>query len=388
MTNRLSRIEAPTSTRESIERIERLDSRINAVVVRDFERSHPRKEGPLEGWIVTVKESFDVEGLATTLGMRANAVNVATTDSEVVRRLRAAGAIIVGKTNVSAMLADFATDNELFGRTSNPHDLARGVGGSSGGSAASIAAGFARLDVGTDLGGSLRNPAHYCGVFAHKPTFGLVPMRGHGLPSTAPDPDMAVAGPLATNADDLRRALEVLAGNDSRLRPRRRPLRAALWPDDPFSPVDGAIAASVVDVGAHLAELGFVVSDVARPAFDPSVARATFSGLVRALWSGRDALANDEQERDRIRVAWRRFFEDWDVLLCPVTTTCARPHDDPPPLADIFWASLATLAYLPATVFPAGLSSAGLPIGVQAIGSPFTDMTTIELARIASGARA
>lgn len=374
MTNRISRIEALASI---------LDPRINAVVVADFERPYRETGGPLDGWIVTVKESFDVEGLATTLGMRANAGNVATKDSEVVRRLRAAGARIVGKTNVSAMLADFETRNELFGRTNNPRDLSRGVGGSSGGSAAAVAAGFVRLDVGSDLGGSLRNPAHYCGVFAHKPTFGLVSMRGHGLPTMPSEPDMAVAGPLAASAEDLRLAMDVLAERPTPPAPTG-PLRVALWSDDDFSLVDPEISARIVDVGRSLTARGVSVTSDSRPDIEPSVARATFSALVRAFWSGGPVPASDEHERERIRNAWRSFFEDFDVLLCPVVTTCARPHDDPPPLPDIFWASLATLAYLPATVFPAGLSSGGLPIGVQAIGAMWRDATTIELARVAS----
>jgi Asp-tRNA(Asn)/Glu-tRNA(Gln) amidotransferase A subunit family amidase len=136
--------------------------------------------------------------------------------------------------------------------------------------------------------------------------------------------------------------------------------------------------------GRQLAERGLAVSDEPRPAFEPADARATFSSLVRAMWSGSPAPASAEDERERIRDAWRRFFDDWDVLLCPVVTTCARPHDDPPPLSDIFWASLATLAYLPATVFPAGRSDEGLPIGVQVIGRELADKTTIELARLAA----
>jgi amidase len=347
------------------------------------DRPDPPVGGPLDGWVVTVKESFDVEGLATTLGMRANAGNVATKDSEVVRRLHAAGARIAGKTNVSAMLAGFSTDNELFGRTNHPLDPSRGVGGSSGGSAAAVASGFSRLDVGSDLGGSLRNPAHYCGVFAHKPTFGLVSMRGHGLPSMPEAPDMAVVGPLASSADDLEIALKVLAERPLRAAPARA-LRVAVWADDDFSPVDPEIALRVEDVGRRLAARGLRVRDDARPAFDPAVARATFSALVRAMWSGGAPPSSAEDERERIRDAWRSFFVEHDVLLCPVVTSCARPHDDPPPLSDIFWASLATLAYLPATVIPAGRSSENLPIGVQIIGAEHADLSTIALARIAS----
>ena len=264
--------------------------------MRVSERPDPLAGGPLDGWVVTVKESFDVEGLPTTLGMRANAGNVATKDSEVVRRLHAAGARIVGKTNVSAMLAGFATENELFGRTSNPCDPSRGVGGSSGGSAAAVASGFSRLDVGSDLGGSLRNPAHYCGVFAHKPTFGLVSMRGHGLPSMPETPDMAVVGPLASSADDLEIALKVLTERPLPAA-RRRPLRVAVWNDDDFSPVDPEIALRVEDMGRRLAERGLRVVDDARPAFEPAVARATFSALVRAMWSGDAPPASAEGER-------------------------------------------------------------------------------------------
>ena len=138
------------------------------------------------------------------------------------------------------------------------------------------------------------------------------------------------------------------------------------------------------EVGRRLAGQGLVVSEEPRPAFAAADARATFSAIVRAMWAGQSAPESAEEERERIRDAWRRFFDEWDVLLCPVVTTCARPHDDPPPLSDIFWASLATLAYLPATVFPAGRSAEGLPIGIQAIGRELADKTTIELARLAS----
>ncbi len=420
MTNRISRTEAVLST---IERIERLDPLVNAVVVCDFERALRDAEephGPLAGVPVTVKESFDVAGLPTTLGLHANAMNVATRDSEVVRRLRDAGAVVLGKTNVSAMMAGFATDNERYGRTNNPWDRTRGVGGSSGGSAAAVAAGFARIEVGSDLGGSLRNPAHYCGVYAHKPTFGVVPMRGHGLPSMLLEPDMAVAGPLARSAEDLALALRVLSGGDARLLPTRRaPLRVAVWPDDPASPVDAEISARVLEVGARLASRGHFVDEHVRPSFDPSAYRATYAALVaalagaaasddayasfedrarsldsnddsraaafaRALVSSHRTWVRRDRERRRWRDAWRTFFEDIDVLLCPVVGTCARPHDDPPPLGDVFWASLATLAHLPATVFPCGLSRSGLPIGVQVVGPSLGDATTIELARLAS----
>ena len=438
-----------------IERIERLDAQVNAVVVRDFERALDAARraddalargdvlGPLHGIPMTLKEAYDVAGLATTWGVPSFAKNVAATDSAVATRFRAAGAHFLGKTNVPIMLGDFQTSNELFGTTTNPWDRTRGPGGSSGGSAAALAAGLTALESGSDIGGSLRNPAHFCGVYAHKPTWGIVSMRGHGLPAVPPSPDMAVAGPLARSAEDLAVALGVLAGADGldgggwRLElppPRKtslRGLRVVVWPTDPISPVDDAIAQRLLRAADLIARKGGFVSDRARPAFDVTAYRSTYvalvgsvmgaaapddvhaanerrareldpddtsrmAGMARALVLDHRAWLRLDAERRRLREQWRRFFEDWDVLLCPVMATTAFPHDRRPapertvtvngeqqPYFDqVFWASLATLAYLPATVFPFGFSSGGLPIGLQAIGAEYADHTTIELARL------
>lgn len=446
-------------TRLHVHRVGRFDATLNAVVVRDFERALEAANaadavlargepiGPLHGVPVTLKESFDVAGLATTWGVPAFVGNVAASDSDVAVRLRAAGAIVLGKTNVPLMLSDFQTSNEVFGTTNNPWDSTRGPGGSSGGAAAALAAGLTALDVGSDLGGSVRNPAHSCGVFGHKPTYGLVSMRGHGLPAGASgprSPDMAVCGPLARSAADLAVALEVLAGPSTsedapglRLElppPRRtclRGLRVAVWPTDAIAPVDDEVAERVQRVADLVARRGAVVSDRARPAFDPSAYRATYAALVaaltgaaasdaayhalkeraRALDPGDDSKAaafarslvldhrawlRHDEERAELRRAWRSFFEAWDVLLCPVMATTAVPHDARPPMArtvtvngaeqpwfdQVFWASLASLAYLPATVFPFGASRSGLPIGVQVIGAEYADRTTLEVARL------
>lgn len=438
-----------------IQRIERLDARVNAIVVRDFDRALAAAEradatlargerlGPLHGLPVTVKESYDVAGLATTWGVPAHAHDVARTDAVVVERLRAAGAIVLGKSNVPFMLADFQSYSELYGTTNNPWDSTRTPGGSSGGSAAAVAAGLTGLESGSDIGGSIRNPAHYCGVYGHKPTFGIVPSRGHGIAGIPENADMAVCGPLARSAEDLAAALDVLAGPGElqapgwRLElpaPRRtslRGLRVAVWSTDATAPVDDEIAARAEQVAGALARAGAVVSDRARPPFVPAEHRRLYAQLVSAVMGaglpddayeaskqraaaldpGDDSrpavaaravvldhrawLASDTQ-RTAIRRQWKRFFEEWDVLVGPIMATTAFAHDHRPMpertlevngvaqgyFDQVFWAGLATLAYLPATVFPTGPSRSGLPIGLQAIGAELDDRTTIEVARL------
>jgi amidase len=212
----------------SIARIEALDKRLNAVVVRDFDRARAAAKAadaalargerrPLLGLPMTVKESFGVVGLPTTWGNSAFKDWQPSVDALAVARLKAAGAIILGKTNVPISLADWQSYNEVYGITNNPWDLGRTPGGSSGGSAAALAAGLVPLELGSDIGGSLRAPAHYCGVFSHKPTLDLVPLRGAGPPGTPPASgrvDLAVAGPMARSAADL--ALELDAEVDGR----------------------------------------------------------------------------------------------------------------------------------------------------------------------------
>jgi amidase len=212
----------------SIKRIETFDPRINAVVVRDFDRARVAAKAadealargerrPLLGIPMAVKESFNIAGLPTTWGIPKFKDFTPTEDAVAVARFKAAGAIIFGKTNVPLELGEWQSYNEIYGTTNNPWDLARTPGGSSGGSAAALAAGFGPLSLGSDIGGSLRAPAHYCGVYAHKPTWGLVPFRGHTPPSFPPIPrdiDLAVAGPMARSASDLALALDVLAGPD------------------------------------------------------------------------------------------------------------------------------------------------------------------------------
>lgn len=439
-----------------IRRIEKYDPALNAVVVRDFDRAREaavaadaalaRGEllGPLHGLPMTIKEAYDIEGLPTTWGIPAFEHNLATSDAESVRRYKSAGAHFMGKTNVPLRLGDFQSFNDIYGTTNNPWNPERIPGGSSGGSAAALAAGFTTLESGSDIGGSIRNPAHFCGVYGHKPTWGIVPDQGHALPGAVASPDIAVVGPMARSAEDLELALGVLAGADrfrspgwklDLPRPDKRSLgeyRVAVWPSDDLSPVSTEIADRVQSVADRLAALGARVSDTARPDFDVRASHRNYlymlngvtaaetpdeeferiqravAGLApehessdpitmlrAAVQSHRDWVRNDNF-RARLRLAWRAFFEDWDILICPQSQTTAFPHDhspfesrtilvdgvERPYLEQIFWAGLITAAYLPSTVFPTGVSKPeGLPIGLQAVGGEFQDYTCIDFAR-------
>jgi amidase len=223
---RAKRLSSLELTDRLIARIERLDTRLNAVIARDFDRARDAAKaadaalsrgdtGPLLGVPMTVKESFNVAGLPTTWGIPEAKGFRARDDALIVSRVRAAGAVILGKTNVPLVLGDWQSYNAIYGVTRNPWDLERTPGGSSGGSAAALAAGFGPLSLGSDIGGSLRVPAHFCGVAALKPTHGLVPSRGHAPPGALAlprEPDLAVVGPMARTVDDLVRLFDVIAG--------------------------------------------------------------------------------------------------------------------------------------------------------------------------------
>jgi amidase len=231
-------VSAVELTESAIARIEACEPRINAMPVRDFDRAREAaraadaalKRGerkPLLGIPITIKESYNVAGLPTTWGMPMFRDFTPAEDALSVARVKQAGAVILGKTNVPLALADWQSYNEIYGVTNNPWDLGRTPGGSSGGSAAALAAGYGPLSLGSDIGGSLRAPAHYCGVYAHKPTYALVASRGHTPPPFAPLPlerDLAVVGPMARSAKDLALAFEVLAGPD-----RRAKASATAW---------------------------------------------------------------------------------------------------------------------------------------------------------------
>ncbi|MGA3000581.1 MAG: amidase [Acetobacteraceae bacterium] len=376
-------------TNAAIARIEALDPKINAVVVRDFAAAGDAAKAadealargerrPLLGLPMTVKEQFNIAGLPTTWGNPKFKEWRPTADALVVTRLKAAGAIILGKTNVPLNLADWQSYNEIYGTTNNPWDLTRTPGGSSGGAAAALAAGFTALELGSDIGGSLRAPAHYCGVFAHKPSLDLVPLRGGGPPTTPAVPshgDLSVAGPMARSAADLALEFDVLAGPDElldgigyrlALPPARRTTlqecRVLLLNAHPLFPTASSVAGALDRLAERLGKAGCTVlrtspslPDLARSTrlylellnavFSVGLStatRETISRGVAGLPSGDESLqayrlhglsishpdwVRANHVRDFLRQLWQKLFRDVDVLLCPPMPTPAFPHD-------------------------------------------------------------
>lgn len=442
-------------TQYYIKRIEQFDKVLNAVVVRDFERAleaaklsdaslaRGHRLGSLHGVPMTIKETFDVSGLPTTWGVPEQRDHFPLNDATVVEHLKAAGAHFMGKTNVPLRLGDWQSYNDIYGTTNNPWDTERTPGGSSGGSAAALAAGLSGLEFGSDIGGSIRNPSHFCGVYGHKPTYGIVPTLGHNPLGVVSAPDLNVVGPMARSAEDLELALEVVAGPDRfqssgwrlALPPPRtrtlRGLRVAIWPNEDFVPTSAEISDRVQEVGEVLARAGAVVSDLARPEISPRESHSTylnllgsaglvnlpdeyysvgqrataeldandespFATLARARALDHRSWSDHDEARTNLRLRWRAFFNDWDAVICPISATTAYKHDHRPKPERIlavdaartshyehyFWVGLATVAYLPSTAFPCGLSRDGLPIGLQIIGPEYGDRTTIEVARL------
>ena len=437
-----------------IDRVERYDGQVNAVVVRDFERGREAAKaadaalargedpGPLHGVPMTIKEAYDVAGLPTTWGIPEFRNNIATEDADTVRRLKGAGAVFFGKTNVPLNLGDFQSFNEIYGTTNNPWDLTRTPGGSSGGSSAALAAGLTGLEAGSDIGGSIRNPAHFCGIYGHKPTWGIVSDEGHALPGAVAPADIAVVGPMARSAEDLALSMDIVAGagrtdrdgwqlNLPRpARTRLRDFKVAILPSHDRAPVSAEMADRVQQVGEALARLGATVSDRALPDIDFEKSFEAYTSLLwgvmavnlteeekEELRQARAAGAADDtipgtlvrfgvqehgewlrfnNRRFALRKAWQAFFRDWDILICPQMATDAFPHDHGEYLGrrikvdnetqdyfqQVFWSGTITVGHLPSTVFPTGPSKAGLPIGLQAVSGEFKDYTTIEFARL------
>ena len=441
-----------------LQRVGQFNPTLNAIVTLDAERAFTRADaadaalargeswGPLHGVPITIKDSFETAGLRTTAGAPELAAHVPANNASAVQRLVAAGAVVFGKTNLPTFAMDLQSHNPVFGRSNNPWDIARTPGGSSGGAAAALAAGLTGLELGSDIGGSIRTPAHFCGIYGHKPSHGIVPMQGHipGPPGLLSETDIGVAGPMARSADDLALALDVLAGPAKdratawrlQLPPPRheslRGFRIAAWLDDPACAVDHDVLERHLALVAKLREAGAVVNEQARPAFGFNAAHqlylqllyaATSPGLPDAQWRSLaesvDRLApgaDDARSRfarsatlrhrdwlgahercEQIRAAWARFFADHDVLLCPATPTAAIPHDHSEPMAkrliqvngsarpytdQLAWAGLIGMALLPSTVAPAGRTSAGLPVGVQIVGPYLEDRTTIRFAQL------
>jgi amidase len=435
-------VEAGTiSSRElleaQIEIIERDDGAVNSVAWLDKEsarasankvdraRSAGRNQGPLAGVPFTVKESFDVAGCASTWGLPSRKDHRARRDARVVQQLKDAGAILIGKTNIPTMLADVQTNNELFGRTNNPWNLGRTSGGSSGGGAAAVAAGISPLDIGSDVGGSIRIPSSFCGVYGHKPTWGICSYEGHGFNHTGPL-DIAVVGPIARCVEDIALSLEIMLGVPlPQISSEIGSLHIAVMQSDPKFDVDREIQAGIVEVCKFLSKRVAEVRD-ARPPISSEEITELFERLVHAALSIR---LSDEQlalaasmataggtfperiarartmshhewlraneRRCIIKAAWDEFFGRHDLLICPVFATTAFAHDDSAPVwaraltingsecaipDQMFWVAMAGLVHLPSTVVPIGLSAEGLPIGIQIIGPVNADGLCLRLA--------
>lgn len=438
-----------------IARHEKHHSAINAIVCTDFDRARERakasdralarrdKVGPLHGVPMTVKECFALEGTPATFGLPRFRNNVAKRNALAVDRLLDAGANIFGKTNVPPWLAEGQSDNEVYGRTNNPWDLLRTPGGSSGGAAAAISVGLSALELGTDISGSVRNPAMFCGLFAHKPTWGICPKRGTSHDDAIAEPDISVAGPIARSADDLEAVLRTIAGPDEidavgyRLdlplaaAERLSDFRVALLLDDPVGKVDDTVRAPLERLGTFLEKQDATVAYGARPDIDSQDIFRLFMTLVRAATSARltdpefleavsaaraaDLAGTDrvafalrgntlshrewhllDEARHRYRLKWRDFFRDYHLLLCPSFDTPALHHTKEPVAQrmltinghaqrltnQMFWAGFSGVAYLPSSIAPLGLTAEGLPVGVQIIGQQYHDLTCIHFARL------
>ncbi len=389
---RAKQVSAVELAQDAIGRIERHDGKINAICVRDFSRgleaaraadaALARGENkPLLGIPLTVKESYNIAGLPTTWGYPAQKDFVPPDDALPISRVKDAGGVILAKTNVPVSLADWQSYNEIYGTTNNPYDLGRTPGGSSGGSSAALAAGYGPLSLGSDIGGSLRVPAFHCGVYAHKPTFDLLPSRGHTAPPAPPLPyerDLAVIGPMARSAADLSLLLEVMAGPDpleagkayhlalpAARHTSLKDFRILVIDTDPVLPTDKAIRGTIDKLASGLDKAGAKVSrsspllpDFATSSrlymrmllsflganFPPEVyagaaaAAAKLSPDDTSLGAERlrgVALSHRDWViasvgRTRLRAQWRELFKSFDAVICPVMPTPAYPHDHSP----------------------------------------------------------
>ena len=411
--------------------LDAVNADLNAVVVtcpdraRDEARLVDRARvsgtalGALAGVPISVKEAFHTVGLPATWGLPEHAGWAAAEDAVVVRRLRAAGAIMVGKTNVAAMLADYAqTANELYGRTNNPHELTRSPGGSSGGSAAAVAAGITFLDYGSDLAGSIRIPAAFCGVYGLRPTANAIPQDGFAPPGApaAPLPSdigwISTVGPIARTPADIRTALSITADRHEAPPARRlraQGLRLGLVLDDRGCPLAGDVGAVLSDAADRLTAAGVEVVEGWPSGVGSSAAMASFGFALQRFmaaadptsdWSATSAeIDREQQRRAEMRTAWACYFTEVDAFVCPVNFTAAIEHDDRPldqrtvHTSDgerrydeqPFWTAQPAVAGLPALAAPAGRTRAGLPVGMQVVGPHHGDYLIIDVAELLDG---
>lgn len=450
------------SSRELLEhalaRVEEHNPALNAVVTLDAERARRAADAadartasaafsdpgtpPLHGLPMTVKDVWETEGLLTTSGAPELRDHVPDRDAVAVGRLKAAGAIVFGKTNTPLYAGDLQTFNDLYGVTNNPWDTTRTAGGSSGGAAAAVAAGLTSIELGSDIGGSIRNPAHYNGVYGLKPSWGIVPSRGHipGPPGSLVEPDVNCGGPLARGVDDLRLVLDVIAGplpEDAagwRLEladgpvpePDRMRVATVFHEGSELVPLAGTVRTALDGFAGRLADAGISVDEVPLPvpladglrswqelvlpiigaglpddAFDAFAGLESLEGDDPAVVAGRSlagryrSWARANGLRQRQRAAWATCFERYDVVLAPVMPTAAFPHDvdgeitdrsvdvdgtPVPHLLMMAWMGAVGSALLPVVTVPVGFTADRLPVGVQVIGPFLTDRRLLRIA--------
>ncbi len=426
----------------ALARYDRHHHDVNAVVVTRIDEARARaralddavaggaEPGPLHGLPMTIKEAFDWIGTPTTWGDPAVAGHLPDRNAELVQRLLDAGAVIWGKSNVPYRLHEWQTHNELHGHTRNPWDLGRSAGGSSGGAAVAVATGMAALEIGSDIGGSIRWPAHYCGVVGHKPSFGTFPSLGHRYPGQDAEVDINVVGPIARSVADAALLLPLAARTGRPAPPLDRPLRVVTLFENPLGPDDAemmdiirgaadALAADgaqvrawpggidlvrahdiyrVLDAAATCELDGPQPGDAAEATRFGDGARDTAAIIGHARRMSHLEWLEWSHERQRIRWQWAELFESADVVLAPVSATPAPPHDldrdwddQTLPLSQggevsidpqWLWAGIANGTYLPATAVPVGRTAGGLPVGLQVLGPYDGDRRCLEVAAL------
>ena len=421
-----------------ITRIQAINPALNAIVTLDLASARLAADaadakvaagaplGPLHGVPITVKDALQTAGLRSTGGATELHNNVPDQDAPVVRAVKEAGAIVFGKTNLPRWSGDIQSYNDMFGTTVNPWHADRVPGGSSGGAAAAVAAGLTAFEIGTDIGGSIRFPAAFCGIYGHKPSFGVVPSTGyidHESGGTT-EADVNVIGPLARSADDLELLLDLMLRKQGPLVACLNPppedvrsLKVAAWLDDPFCPVDSKVRSVLDNAVSNLEAAGMAVDRSARPDIDPGEACAIGLWLVpsailqsmpaQTLEDMGDASAapqtthrewlDNHARREAIRSKWADFFSNYDAIIMPISPVPPFPHDQAGnfgtrtlmsdgkerPYADLVrWTILTGMAYLPSTTPPIGFDCDGLPVSFQVVGPYGGDYTTIRLAQM------
>ena len=434
-----------------LDRQARFGADVNAVVEvqADQARAEARafdadgRRGALAGLPMTIKDTYEVSGFGCTAGIPDLAGYRSAGDADAVAQLRQAGAIVWGKTNVPLAASDHQSYNPIHGVTRNPWNAERTVGGSSGGAAAALASGLTALELGSDIGGSIRVPSHYCGVWGHKPSYGIVPQRGHvpPMPGTLAASALAVCGPMGRSAADLELALDLLTGGPTEGWKRALPearvsglkgARVAVWTGG--NPVDPDYAAAIREFAGDLTRAGAKVTqldavplplagdedlyiallfatigaDLPPEALDAYAAAAEAfpegslpARVARATRSSHGEYMHLFERQQRQIAAWAGWFKTFDAMICPVAMNVAFPHqtedghgpipqmfrrltvgnEERPYMENLFWPGIATLAHLPATARPLPKMVHDMPAGIQIIGPAFGDRTTLTLAR-------